>query len=343
MLRRLLFAVVLLFSTTALAIAQEFTFPVTVSDGTNSQILNLKIGPNGASTFVTGDEFAPPAPPSGAFDARIRLADDYFSKMLPNALTPQTFPIVYQVATGAGPITLSWDADAIAGLGTFQVTDNLTGTLYTQNLNDLNGTLNISTASGAAFITAGLRIVITPAEPEIAAAPTFSLAAGSYEGNRSITLSTTTAGATIYYTTDGSDPTTSSTVYSSAIALTAPSTTTIKAIAGGAGLNSSTVASATYTLTLPTAAAPTFSPAAGSYEGNRSITLSTTTAGATIYYTTDGSDPTTSSTVYSSAIALTAPSTTTIKAIAGGAGLNYKYCRIGHLYFNPAHRGCTDL
>jgi hypothetical protein len=155
-----------------------------------------------------------------------------------------------------------------------------------------------------------------------AAAPTFSLAAGSYEGNRSITLSTTTAGATIYYTTDGSDPTTSSTVYSSAIALTAPSTTNIKAIAGGAGLNTSTVASATYTLTLPTAAAPTFSPAAGSYEGNRSVTLSTTTAGATIYYTTDGSDPTTSSTVYSSAIALTAPSTTNIKAIAGGAGLN---------------------
>ena len=322
MLRRLLFVLVIIFSTSALTIAQEFTFPITVSDGTNSQILNLKIGPNGASTFVTGDEYAPPAPPSGAFDVRIRLVDDYFSKMLPNAFTPQIFPIVYQASTGAGPIILTWDADAIAGLGTFQVTDNLTGTLYTQNLNGLNGTLNISTATGAAYITNSLRIVITPAEPEIAAAPSFSPSAGSYVGDRNVTISTTTSGATIYYTTDGSDPTTSSTVYSSAIALTAPSTTTIKALAGGTGLNTSTVASATYTLTLPAAAAPTAGLAAGNYTGNQTVTLSTTTAGAKIYYTTDGSAPTTSSTEYTSAIALTAPSTTTIRAIAGGTGLN---------------------
>ena len=322
MLRRLLFVLVIIFSTSALTIAQEFTFPITVSDGTNSQILNLKIGPNGASTFVTGDEYAPPAPPSGAFDVRIRLVDDYFSKMLPNAFTPQIFPIVYQASTGAGPIILTWDADAIAGLGTFQVTDNLTGTLYTQNLNGLNGTLNISTATGAAYITNSLRIVITPAEPEIAASPSFSPSAGSYVGDRNVTISTTTSGATIYYTTDGSDPTTSSTVYSSAIALTAPSTTTIKALAGGTGLNTSTVASATYTLTLPAAAAPTAGLAAGNYTGNQTVTLSTTTAGAKIYYTTDGSAPTTSSTEYTSAIALTAPSTTTIRAIAGGTGLN---------------------
>ena len=320
MLRRLLFVLVIIFSTSALTIAQEFTFPITVSDGTNSQILNLKIGPNGASTFVTGDEYAPPAPPSGAFDVRIRLVDDYFSKMLPNAFTPQIFPIVYQASTGAGPIILTWDADAIAGLGTFQVTDNLTGTLYTQNLNGLNGTLNISTATGAAYITNSLRIVITPAEPEIAAAPSFSPSAGSYVGDRNVTISTTTSGATIYYTTDGSDPTTSSTVYSSAIALTAPSTTTIKALAVRTGYNDSGIVSGVFSLNLQESEAPVFSLDGGEYIGDKTITLSTSTSGASIYYTTDGSAPTTSSTVYSTPIVLTAPSETTIRAVAGGTG-----------------------
>jgi hypothetical protein len=78
------------------------------------------------------------------------------------------------------------------------------------------------------------------------AAPTFSPAGGTFTDAQSVEISTTTDGATIYYTTDGSNPTTSSNVYSSAISV--EETTTIKAIAVKDGMNNSSVAEATYTI-----------------------------------------------------------------------------------------------
>ena len=80
-------------------------------------------------------------------------------------------------------------------------------------------------------------------------APTFSVAAGEYNEEQSVTLSSTTAGAAIYYTTDGSTPTTSSTQNTEAINV-GEGTTTIKAIAVLNGV-SSEVASATYVVTIP--------------------------------------------------------------------------------------------
>ncbi len=92
-----------------------------------------------------------------------------------------------------------------------------------------------------------------------------------------------------------------------------------KAASGGKGCGVSQV-TITYTAGscgggTPTCATPTFSPAAGSYEGTQNVTISST-AGATIYYTIDGSDPTTSGTrqTYSSPISVSADMT--IKAYA---------------------------
>lgn len=76
--------------------------------------------------------------------------------------------------------------------------------------------------------------------------PTFSPAAGTYTSAQSVTISTSTEDATIYYTTNGETPTTSSLVYSQAISIS--TTTTIKAIATKDGNNDSDVASATYTI-----------------------------------------------------------------------------------------------
>jgi glucosylceramidase len=145
-----------------------------------------------------------------------------------------------------------------------------------------------------------------------AAMPAFSPAAGSFSSTQSVTISDAVSNASIYFTTDGSTPTTTSSTYSSPIKVA--NTTTIKAIADASGYNNSAVASATFTINLPAAATPTFSPAAGNYSSAQSVTLSDSTTGATIYYTIDGSTPTTSSTKYSAAIPVSA--TTTINAIA---------------------------
>ncbi len=75
------------------------------------------------------------------------------------------------------------------------------------------------------------------------AAPTFSPAGGTYTSAQNVTISTTTAGATIYYTTDGSTPSSNSAVYSAPIAVS--SYTVVKAIAVKDGVSSS-VATATY-------------------------------------------------------------------------------------------------
>ncbi len=119
----------------------------------------------------------------------------------------------------------------------------------------------------------------------------------------SVTLACATSGATIYYTTNGTTPTSSSTKYSSAF--TVLDGTTVKAIAIKDGTSSS-VTSQTYSA--PSVNAPTIS-----ISTSGSVTISGD-SGATIYYTTNGSTPTTSSTKYSSAF--TVASGTTVKAIA---------------------------
>src|SRR6267378_3911633 len=148
------------------------------------------------------------------------------------------------------------------------------------------------------------------------ATPTFSPAGGTYTGSVTVTISDATSGATIYYTTDGSTPTTSSAVYSSALTFTR--TTTLNAMAAATGMTNSAVASATYTIQ-QRVATPTFSPGGGTYAGSVTVTVSDATSGATIYYTTDGSTPTTSSAVYSSALTFT--QTTTLNAMAAASGM----------------------
>ncbi len=69
----------------------------------------------------------------------------------------------------------------------------------------------------------------------------------------------------------------------------------------------------------PATASPVFSPQGGNFTTSQNVTLSDSTAGAVIYYTTNGSTPTTSSAVYSGAIPV-GMGTTTIEAMAVASG-----------------------
>ena len=105
------------------------------------------------------------------------------------------------------------------------------------------------------------------------------------------------------------------TVYSSPVAISA--NTTLQAIAYASGYSNSTVASGNYYIQC---AAPTFNPATGTFTTSTSVTLCTTTGGATMRYTTNGTTPSESvGTVYSSPVSITA--TGTLQAIAYLSGM----------------------
>jgi len=153
----------------------------------------------------------------------------------------------------------------------------------------------------------------TEASHDRVTTPTFSLSEGVYYAAQTLSISCATAGARIYYTSDGTEPTNSSSLYTEPISITA--VTTIKAIAYKSKANPSAIATANYIIEPFTGVAnPTFSPGDGTYTIGQAVTISCLTAGAKIYYTLDSSEPTLSSTLYSHPIVLT--TSVTIKAKA---------------------------
>ena len=164
----------------------------------------------------------------------------------------------------------------------------------------------------------------TVSYPNTVLSPTFSPANGNVVHTASLVISSATSGASIHYTTDGSEPTSSSSRYISPVSFGALGTgsRTIKTIALKAGYNDSEIASTSFTVSLATVATPILSPASGNVVHTGSLAISSSTPGASIYYTTDGSEPTSSSSRYTSSVSFATIGTgsRTIKAIALKAG-----------------------
>jgi len=186
--------------------------------------------------------------------------------------------------TAASPVTLTQSGGTVAAT-----------TIYVRlkaglSVNTYNETITAASGSTTKTITATGSVTLP-----VAATPTFSPAAGTYTSAQDVTISSTTSGASIYYTTDGTDPnnTGNGTLYTAPISVTA--TTTLKAIAYATGYDPSAVASATYTInTAPTitvteVTVPNYTTTVGNTQA-QTITVNATNLTADISVALSGTD-----------------------------------------------------
>ena len=315
------------------------TFSPAAGTYTSTQTVTISDSTTGATIYYTTNGTTPTTS-SSVYSAPISVSSTETVEAIATASGYSQSAVgsaAYTITPPAATPTLSPAAGTYTSTQTVAISDSTSGATIYYTTNGTTPTTGspvysgaitvsstetveaIATASGYSQSAVGsAAYTITPP----AATPTFSPAAGTYTSAQTVTISDSTSGATIYYTTDGATPTTSSSVYSAPISVS--STETLQAIATASGYSQSAVATAAYTITA-VAATPTFSPAAGSYTSTQSVTLSDSTTGATIYYTTDGTTPTTSSATYSDPIAVS--SSETIQAIATASG--YTQSQVG--------------
>ena len=153
---------------------------------------------------------------------------------------------------GESAFALSPSSDSL-GAFTFTSSDTSVATISGSTVTILKNGVSTITATQAAngnYSSGTATATLTVGAAGIVAAPTFSTAAGAIAFPTTITLSSTTAGATIYYTIDGSTPSTASTQGTSVVVNSAQ---TIKAFAIKTGYTDSSISSASYTQAQATA------------------------------------------------------------------------------------------
>ena len=202
-------------------------------------------------------------------------------------------------------------------------TSNTLATSVTHPYNNVGSdtvTLTVYGPAGYASLTLSNAVTVWPKSATPAVAP----AGGQFTNTVQVALSSVTPGAIIYYTTDGSTPTTNTpTTVTSGGLITLLNSATVQALALAPNTFPSPVATANFTIInpLPIADPPTFSPAGRDFIDGVAVAISCATPGATIRYTTSpGAVVTTNSPVYTGPLTLTA--TTTIAARAFKAGFN---------------------
>jgi hypothetical protein len=146
--------------------------------------------------------------------------------------------------------------------------------------------------------------------------PVLIPAPGTFNAPQQVTITCSTSAATIYYTTDGTVPTRSSARYTGP--LTVAGTTTVRAFAVASGLTDSPVESGEYRI-VNQVATPVISPAGGLFSQPQQVSISTTTAGAALRYTLDGSTPNASSPLYTGPITVSSSATLKVIGIKSGS------------------------
>ena len=154
-------------------------------------------------------------------------------------------------------------------------------------------------------------------------APTFSWEGGRYNEEKDLTISIP-EGQTVYYTTDGTDPSEAGSIYKEGLVIhLAEGKTTVKAIGFTANGTPSEQISADYTIVIPTPAAPKANYKSGEYKNAPKVSLRPGDEDekenkkiVAIYYTLDGRQATTESTLYTGEPIQIPAGRTTLRAIA---------------------------
>lgn len=139
--------------------AQEFTFPITISDGIVSHDLTIGLNANASIGYDEGiDVLAPPAPPPGSFDTRLIWQDvEYFTDIRDTSAVLKIFPISYSPTTGE-EIVLHWNSTVIPTLGVFTIVDDIASPQFTLVMSTTDS-LGVSTSS---YISDSLKIIVNP-------------------------------------------------------------------------------------------------------------------------------------------------------------------------------------
>ena len=197
-------------------------------------------------------------------DLPLVLSDGRIWINVPPDTTPPQISAVAATAITQTGATVTWttnematsqvDYGATASYGTTTPLDNTMAQSHSVSLSGLTpGTLyhfRARSKDAAANEGLGPDATFTTQPLPAVAAPTFTPAGGTFTNTVTITLATSTTGAAIRYTTDGTDPTLTSALYTQPITLT--TSATVKARAFMSGMTDSTITSGTYTITSTT-------------------------------------------------------------------------------------------
>lgn len=203
----------------------------------------------------------------------------------------------------------------VAGTNKVQMTTRTSGAKIYYTSDGLNPTINSAVYAEEVVLTENCTLKAMAADSLLYDSDVTTFAVDWFKVDQPViaadgiflTITAPKEGSKIYYTLDGSEPTTGSTLYEGT--LTMKGSCTIKAMATYENFNNSSVAVFNYYSSEYTCGLPSFSR-----EGNKVSIASAPAEGTTIYYTTDGTTPTTASSVFTEPIEV--EQNITIKALA---------------------------
>ncbi len=206
-------------------------------------------------------------------------------------------------------------SDSLPGSKIYYTTDGTTPTISSPVFTDPINVIKNTTIKAIGVHDTDVSKVVAASCVILAARPVITPSGGVFAGPKEVEITDKNLHAVIHYTTDGKTATAASPIYKAPFKVTASET--VSAIAIATGYGNSPVTNAKFTIEKATAT-PVISPKGGAVAKGSKVSITDASAGAAIYYTTNGATPTAKSTRYTKAIVVN--SKETVKAIAIAAG-----------------------